>query len=149
MDLQSVNSRVAGFFVEVPPGEVSPRKNPVIKRIRRAKIERRPFACGHDPHFLRRLDRLSTAHVELALALYRDHELIKALLAELQVKGSVRRVAIAIGDRRRGPFMLVARDEHFVTCLGEGMRVGGVPVVTQVELNRIAKHLKRPREPNA
>ena len=30
------------------------------------------------------------------------------------------RVALAIDDAREGPFVIVTRDGHFVTCLGRG-----------------------------
>lgn len=40
---------------------------------------------GHQHHFLSRLDRVSLQHVELALTLYRDHDLVRYLLARLSI----------------------------------------------------------------
>jgi hypothetical protein len=42
-------------------------------------------AHGHDVHFLERLERLSTPETELALALYQDPLLIRALLEQLRL----------------------------------------------------------------
>jgi hypothetical protein len=101
---------------------------------------------SHDEHFLRRLDRLPTSQVELALGLYRDHELVKSLLNDLSVAESVQRVAISIRDPQRGPFIVVARNGHFVTCLGEGMRVTNIPVVTSEHFDRVARRVQRYRD---
>ena len=40
---------------------------------------------GHDVHFIKRLERLPEHQVEFALALYRDHELVRALLGGLAI----------------------------------------------------------------
>ncbi len=105
-----------------------------------------PITGRHDEHFLRRLDRLSPAQVDLALALYRDHELVKVLLNGLRIGDTVQRVAISIKDPVRGPFMVVSRDGHFVTCLGDGMRVGNMPVVTQEQFQRVSRSVQRTRD---
>jgi hypothetical protein len=52
----------------------------------------------HDEHFLGRLDRVPREHVELALGLYRDHELVKALLADARLPAGAGRVALALED---------------------------------------------------
>jgi hypothetical protein len=86
-------------------------------------------AHGHDVHFLERLERLSTPETELALSLYQDPVLIRALLEQLRLPEGAARVALSLGDGERGPFVVVARDGHFVTCLAEGMSPGDHPVI--------------------
>ena len=54
---------------------------------------------------------------ELALSLYQDPLLIRALLEQLRLPEGAARVALSLGDGERGPFVVVARDGHFVTCL--------------------------------
>jgi hypothetical protein len=86
-------------------------------------------AHGHDVHFLERLERLSTPETELALSLYQDPLLIRALLEQRRLPEGAARVALSLGDGARGPFVVVARDGHFVTCLAEGMSPGDHPVI--------------------
>jgi len=76
----------------------------------------------HAHHFLDRLDRITRAQTEFALALYRDHEAVRYVLDHVRLPPEAERVAIAIEDPREGPFVLVTRDGKFVTCLGAGMR---------------------------
>jgi len=115
----------------------------------RAHSGYQPTTGNHDEHFLRRLDRLSAAQVDMALALYRDHELMKMLLGELQVGDSIERVAISIHDDQQGPFIVVARDGHFVTCLGEGMGTGTTPIVAKERFDRVARNMQRVRDVQA
>lgn len=96
------------------------------------------MAHGHDIHFLERLKRLSRPETELALGLYRDPALIRVILEHVQIDAGAERAAISLGDDRRGPFVVVARDGHFVTCLGEGMSPGDHPVVTRAQLDGVA-----------
>jgi hypothetical protein len=92
-------------------------------------------ATGHQHHFLSRLDRVSLPHVELALELYRDHELLRFLLRGAALPEGEGRVAISLADPQEGPFLVVTREGRFVTCLGEGMRVDELPVITRVQLD--------------
>lgn len=108
-----------------------------------------PITGRHDEHFLRRLDRLSATQVGMALALYRDHDLMKMLLGELRVGDSIERVAISIHDDHQGPFIVVTRDGRFVTCLGEGMGAGATPIVTKERFERIARNVQRVRNVEA
>jgi hypothetical protein len=101
---------------------------------------------AHDEHFLERLDRVSHQHVELALGLYRDHELVKALLSEARVRPEDERVALALEDGGDGPHLVVARDGGFVTCLGRGMSTGGLPVVSRAHLDGLATRVQRVRD---
>jgi len=115
----------------------------------RAHTGYQPTTGKHDEHFLRRLDRLTGTQVDMALALYRDHELMKMLLGELEVSDSIERVAISIHDDKLGPFIVVTRDGRFVTCLGEGMGTGATPIVTKEHFDRVARNVQRVREVQA
>jgi hypothetical protein len=95
---------------------------------------------GHDHHFLSRLDRVDLRHAEMALELYRDHQLVREILRASSAPCDAPRIAISLDDPKSGPFVIVAKDGHFVTCLAEGMRVN-LPVVDREELDLIASHL--------
>ena len=101
---------------------------------------------AHDEHFLERLDRVPRQQVELALGLYRDHELVAAILADSRVPPDAARVALALDDGGEGPHLVVARDGAFVTCLGKGMRTGALPVVSRAHLDGLATRVGRVRE---
>ena len=88
-----------------------------------------------DLHFLSRLSRVERPHVELALRLYRDTGLLRFVVESARPPEQARRVAIALGDAERGPFLVVTRGGDFVTCLGEGMSTGALPVVTRERLD--------------
>jgi uncharacterized protein YecA (UPF0149 family) len=55
--------------------------------------------AGHATHFLRRLDRASDTHVERALTLYRDAELLRETLSRAEVPNGAERVAISLAER--------------------------------------------------
>src|SRR5450432_3293146 len=93
---------------------------------------------GHAAHFLTRLDRLEAAHVELALTLYNDVELLLEILRRAKVPDEAERACISLGDPERGPFLVVTRAGRFVTCLGEGMSPGPHPIVTRQQLDGFA-----------
>lgn len=76
--------------------------------------------------------------MELALELYRDHHLVEFLLTRVRLPEQAERVAISLGDPTAGPFLIVTRDGRFVTCLGEGMRVDDLPIITRGQLDAIA-----------
>ena len=101
---------------------------------------------GHAAHFLRRLDRVSDAHVELALALYRDDELLRDVLSRASLPESAERVAISLADPVEGPFVVVTREGRFVTCLGEGMRANNLPIVTRERLDTASARVQRMRD---
>ena len=101
---------------------------------------------GHAAHFLRRLDRLDDPHVELALRLYNDPELLGATLQRAKLPEGAERVAIAIEDPREGPYVIVTRLGRFVTCLARGMSPGETPVVTREHLDAAARDVERMRE---
>lgn len=100
----------------------------------------------HAEHFLSRLDRLPRSEVDLALELYRDPDLLRAVLDAATLPDRAERVAISIDDPTQGPFLVVTRSGHFVTCLGRGMRAGDLPVVARAELDAISRKVVRLRE---
>lgn len=89
----------------------------------------------HQHHFLSRLDRVSGPHVELALSLYREPELVRYVLGQVRLPEQAPRVALSLADPARGPFLVVTREGIFVTCLGEGMSTGDLPVVPRGQLD--------------
>jgi hypothetical protein len=96
---------------------------------------------GHAHHFLSRLDRVSRPHVELALSLYRDHELLRYVLDSVRLPEGAPRIAISLDDPENGPFLVVSREGRFVTCLGAGMRATGLPVISRGQLDGITYKL--------
>jgi len=100
----------------------------------------------HAEHFLSRLDRLNTREVDLALGLYRDPDLLRSVLQQVSLPDAATRVAVSLKDPSRGPFIVVTRDGHFVTCLAEGMSVGKLPVVARGQLDALALKVTSLRE---
>jgi len=101
---------------------------------------------SHDIHFLTRLERLQLPHVDTAMVLYRDAELLRAVLEQSPLPDGAERVAISLADPVAGPFILVERNGHFVTCLAEGMRTGDLPVVPRERLDHIIQKVGVLRE---
>jgi hypothetical protein len=101
----------------------------------------------HDEHFLERLDRVSHSYeeLELALGLYRDHELVRFVLDHVRLPEGASRVALALSADPAGSHVLVARDGAFVTCLGAGMKIGPHPVVSRAHLDALAAKHERVR----
>jgi len=101
---------------------------------------------GHAHHFLSRLDRLARPHVELALSLYNDVELLRFVLHEVGVPEGVARVAVCLGPPEVGPHLVVTREGRFVTALGEGMRPFDVTVVSREALEHLGRRVNTLRE---
>jgi len=93
---------------------------------------------GHAHHFLSRLDRVSLPHAELALGLYNDVPLLLFILQSVRLPEGAPRVAISLDHPTNGPFLVVTREGRFVTCLGEGMSPGELPVIARGQLDGIA-----------
>jgi len=93
---------------------------------------------GHAHHFLSRLDRVDREETELALAFYRDPELLRAVITRARVPERAERVAVRLTSENDGPCVIVTRDARFVTCLGRGMFPGDVPVISRAQLDAIA-----------
>lgn len=95
---------------------------------------------SHDLHFLARLERVSWREADVALRLYHEPELVRALLAEPSLPPDAERVALALAPGEAPPFIVVAREGGFVTCLGAGMHPGELPVLAW---ERVTIHLQR------
>jgi hypothetical protein len=101
---------------------------------------------SHAAHFLRRLERISTPQVDFALALYRDPHLIAYLLTRVSLPSGAERVALALEHEPEGPHIIISRDGRFITCLGEGMSVGDLPVVARSQLDLASEEFGKLRE---
>ncbi|MDI1483519.1 SEC-C metal-binding domain-containing protein [Polyangium sp. y55x31] len=101
---------------------------------------------GHAHHFLSRLDRVSLPHVELALSLYRDESLLRYIFDRARVPENAERVALSLDHPEEGPFLIVTRGGRFVTCLGEGMKVSNLPVVTRGQIDGFSAKAEELRE---
>lgn len=97
-------------------------------------------------HFLSRLDRLAGPEVDIALGLYRDPQMLRAVLGMVSLPESAGRVALSLNDPSLGPFLIVTRDGHFVTCLGTGMNPAPHPVVTRGQLDALSLKVSDLRE---
>jgi hypothetical protein len=95
---------------------------------------------GHDVHFLERLDRVTGEESDVALSLYRDHVLVSHILQIAKPPDGADRIAISIAHPTEGPFIIVTRDGHFVTCLGRGMKPKHF-VITRDRLDTITAQL--------
>jgi hypothetical protein len=101
---------------------------------------------GHAHHFLSRLDRVELPHVELALSLYRDDALLRFILQSACIPEGAERIAISLEHPEEGPFIVITRDGHFVTCLGAGMSPGELHVIPRGQLDGLAAKLGVLRE---
>jgi len=101
---------------------------------------------AHADHFLSRLDRLNTSEVDIALQLYRDPDLLRAIMAAAKLPEALPRIAISLDDPSLGPFIVVTRDGHFVTCLGRGMQASNLTIVTRGQLDAFAEKIGTLRE---
>jgi hypothetical protein len=102
---------------------------------------------GHDVHFLQRIERLEREHAEIALGLYHDASLVRLLVKQVDLPEGSDRVAISLDHPEEGPFLIVARDGHFVTCLGRGMKLSGDrAVITRHKLDVLSERTDRLRK---
>jgi len=101
---------------------------------------------AHAAHFLRRLERIEPAEVELALSLYRDPPLVRELLSRAKLPDGAGRVALSLAHPVDGPFVVLERSGAFVTCLGRGMRAGDLPCVTRATLDAVAEQVRELRD---
>jgi hypothetical protein len=100
----------------------------------------------HAEHFLSRLVRLADDEVKLALSLYHDSEWVRAVLRTATLPDEAARVALSLSDSLRGPFVVVTRDGHFVTCLARDMSPGELPVVARDRLDASGLKVDRERQ---
>jgi hypothetical protein len=93
---------------------------------------------GHDLHFLQRLERVSLPHVELAMSLYQDPQLVGFLLDSANLPDGAEKLAVSLDDPVAGPFLILARSGRFVTCLGAGMTIDAeLPLITRSRLDSL------------
>jgi hypothetical protein len=95
---------------------------------------------SHDRHFLERLERVTWDETDIALRLYREPPLVRALLGDASVPESAERLAVALAPGEAPPHVLVTRSGRFITCLGAGMNIGNLPVLPW---ERVESHLQR------
>lgn len=101
----------------------------------------------HAHHFLSRLDRVTRAHCEYALELYRDHDALKYVLEHISAPPTSERVSLCIGDDTKvGPYVIVTRDGQFVTCLGAGMTTGSLPIIPRPQIDALLAKVADKRE---
>jgi hypothetical protein len=100
---------------------------------------------GHAVHFLKRIERLSPVQADLALALYREPELVAHVLGRVRLPDGAERVALALEDAPGGPHVIVTRDGGFVTCLAAGMSVSGCPVVSRPQIDHASDKIEAMR----
>lgn len=85
---------------------------------------------GHNTHFLSRLERVSPRDADTALGLYRNPRFVRAILTEFgHLERDDERVAIALGKDKQGPYVVVAMNGAFVTCLGKKMKTGDLYII--------------------
>jgi hypothetical protein len=102
---------------------------------------------SHDQHFLERLERVTWSETDVALRLYREPTLVRALLGDTSLPEGAERIALALAPGAAPPHVLVTRQGRFVTCLGSGMSIGNLPVLAwervEIHLQRAAREASR------
>ncbi len=101
---------------------------------------------GHAVHFLERLERAEDSEAEFAMELYRKPNMVRMMLLMISPPPEVKRIAISIAPEDEGPFIVVTRHGHFVTCLGRGMRIGESFVVKHERLQSYLHKIKMLQE---
>src|SRR5688572_27947301 len=101
---------------------------------------------GREIQFLERLGQISRAHVELALSLNHDPLLVEVILAEAGIPEGAARVASALGPPDIVPFLVVGRKYHLLTCLGEWMHPGDLPVISFLSPNLMSARIDSLRD---
>ncbi len=98
---------------------------------------------GHAIHFLKRLDRASGTQEELALQLYNDPEVLRFVLHSIAIPEEFDRVAVSLHEADKGPYLVASRKGRFVTCLGEGMKIGDLYLINH---SRLLNHMEKNEE---
>jgi hypothetical protein len=80
------------------------------------------------------------------LSLYNDAEMLRYILGNVKLPERADRVAIALKEGLDSPCIIVTRNGKFVTCLGEGMSPGELPVINRPQLDAITNRLEKHRE---
>ncbi len=98
---------------------------------------------GHATHFLKRLKRADGGQAELALELYHKPALLRMVLAMINPPEKHERVAISLDREDKGPYIVATREGRFVTCLGEGMKIGDLYLIGR---DRMRSYMDRVEE---
>ena len=98
---------------------------------------------GHATHFLARLKRADGGQAELAMDLYHKPKLLRMVLAMMDPAKEHERVAISLDPEDKGPYIVATREGRFVTCLGEGMKIGDLYLIGH---DRLRSYLDRLEE---
>ena len=100
----------------------------------------------HDDHFLSRLERASDEEVNFALSLYYDAEFTRSIIKFFTFSNQTERLAIQLSEGDRSSHAILAKNGSFITCLGPGMRLGDIPVITRHKFAGLAKQRERFQE---
>jgi hypothetical protein len=109
----------------------------------------------HAHHFLSRLDRVADPEkLKLALELYNNPSLVASVVELLHPSRAFTGIAISLDKTRCGPWVVVAKNGEFITCLEHGMaprpgdlRVGRETLLAAIE---VAGHRgRRPKKSNS
>lgn len=93
---------------------------------------------AHDEHFLERgVERMAGPELSLALRLYQEPKLVAYVLEKTDIASVDGRLALALDDGGEGPYVVLARDGGFVTCLGRGMRLGRLPALPRTRVDAL------------
>ncbi len=98
---------------------------------------------GHATHFLKRLKRADGGQAELALELYHKPALLRMVLGMIDPPKKHERVAISLDPEDKGPYIVATREGRFVTCLGEGMKIGDLYLIGR---DRLRSYMDRVEE---
>lgn len=79
------------------------------------------------------------------MSLYNDTPLLRYVLDSLKLPEGAERIALSLGDAARGPFLVVQRDGHFVTCLAEGMAPVGLHIVQRSHIEALSQRVQELR----
>ena len=93
----------------------------------------------YDEHFLSRLKRASDEEVRFAMSLYYDSAFTRDIIKLSVLPEQTERLAFALSDDEGSSHAVLSRDGAFVTCLGPGMKLGDLPVITQHQFAGLRK----------
>ena len=103
----------------------------------------------YDTHFLSRLERASKDEVNFALFLYYDSNLTSEIIKLFTLANKTDRLAIALSDSEEPSHVILANDGSFITCLGPGMKLDNIPVITKSRFKGLTKQNETLRDKEA
>ena len=93
----------------------------------------------HDEHFLSRLERASDEEVRFAMSLYYDSIFTRHIISLFDLPDQADRVALALSEGERSSHVILSRDGSFITCLGPGMKLVDLPVISRTRFTGLTK----------